>query len=67
MEKTTNVTTNILAAKDLSKRLQIGRDRAYRLMKNPSFPSTQLGCRYFVTEQALSNWLIENQYKQVLI
>ncbi len=57
----------IITVKELAGILKIGRDKAYSLMKNPSFPSIQIGNRYFVTEQALSGWLSANQYKQVIV
>lgn len=58
---------NVLTVKDLSKRLRIGRDKAYLLIKNPSFPATRIGSRYIVTEQALSEWLKKNQYKHLVL
>lgn len=57
----------IITVKELATILKIGRDKAYALIKNPSFPAIRIGNRYIVTEQALSNWLVENQYKQMLI
>ena len=59
--------TTIITTKELAERLRIGRDKAYSLMKNPSFPSIQLGNRYIVTEQALIEWLTANQYRKVAI
>ena len=47
----------ILKAEDLVKRLGIGRDRAYSLMKSDGFPSTKIGKRYFITERSLRMWL----------
>ena len=59
--------TKILTPKELSETLKIGRDKAYALIKSPTFPSIRIGNRYIVTEQALTSWLINNQYKQVIV
>ncbi len=59
--------TNVLTTKDLAVKLRIGRDKAYSLIKSPSFPSIKIGNRYIVTEQALADWLTKNQYKQVMV
>lgn len=57
----------ILTAKELAGRLQIGRDKAYALIKLSSFPAIQIGSRYIVTEQALDEWLKNNQYKHITV
>lgn len=53
----------MLTTKDLQRELQIGRDRAYGLMRSNGFPSIRIGCRYYVTKQALDEWLKKYQYK----
>ena len=62
-----NNTNTVLTAKDLAERLHIGRDRAYALIKSSSFPSIQIGARYIVTENALEQWLVTNQYRHVKV
>ena len=57
----------ILTAKDLAARLQIGRDKAYALIKLSSFPAIRLGSRYIVTEQALEEWLKANEYRHIAV
>ena len=52
--KTIALTPRMLAA-----RLNIGRDKAYALMKSAGFPSIQIGDRYIITEDALTRWLHE--------
>lgn len=52
-----------LSAKDLAKRLGIGRDKSYSLMRSNGFPSILLGKRYIVTEDALRRWLQEVEGK----
>ena len=50
-----------LSTKDVQKKLGIGREKAYALMKISSFPSIRLGKTYFVTVDALENWLKQNE------
>lgn len=57
----------ILTAKDLAARLQIGRDKAYALIKLSSFPAIQIGSRYIVTEQALEEWLKASEYRHIAV
>lgn len=47
----------ILSAKDLMDIFNIGRDKAYALMRSKSFPSSRIGRTYFVTAGNLKNWL----------
>lgn len=51
-----NKTTRMLGVKDLQKRLNIGRDTAYSLMRSKAFPSMKLGGRYRVSEALLEKW-----------
>ena len=43
----------LMTAKEVKEYLGIGRDKCYRLMRSKSFPSTQVGDRYYVTFSAL--------------
>ena len=60
-------TNDILTAKDLGKRLKIGRDKAYSLIKSAGFPSVKIGGRYIVTEKALDEWLSRYEYKSYVL
>ncbi len=53
----------MLTTKELQKTLHIGRDRAYALMRSNAFPSIRIGARYYVTEEALNEWLRRYAYK----
>lgn len=53
----------LLTVKDLQSQLGIGRDTAYALMHSRAFPSIQIGRRYYVTREALEQWLSQNTYK----
>ncbi len=53
----------MLTVKDIQKKLKIGRDRAYALMRSTAFPSIKIGARYYVTEEALDDWLRRYAYK----
>ena len=53
----------MLTAKELQNTLKIGRDRAYALMRSKAFPSIKIGARYYVTEEALNEWLRKYAYK----
>lgn len=57
----------VLHVKDLQKALGIGRDVAYALMRNRSFPSMRLGSRYVVDKRAFDEWLEKNRYKQFML
>lgn len=47
----------MLTTRDVQHILHIGRDTAYSLMRSSSFPSIKIGKRYFVSEDALTEWL----------
>lgn len=47
----------IYNTKDLQSVLGIGRETAYALMHNKSFPSIRVGHRFLVEKVALENWL----------
>ena len=58
--------TRLYTVKDL-RDIGIGRDKAYQLMHNSSFPAIKIGGRYYVTQEALNEWLRKQQYKTVLL
>ncbi|MBP1154536.1 MULTISPECIES: helix-turn-helix domain-containing protein [unclassified Paenibacillus] len=47
----------MLGVKDIMRKMGIGRDRAYEIIKSGQFPSKKLGRRYLVHEQVFENWL----------
>lgn len=57
----------MLTAKDLAEYLRIGRDKAYALIKAPSFPAIQIGSRYLVSEDAVNEWIKNNQYRHIVV
>lgn len=48
--------TIIYQVKDIMRVMNIGRDRAYSLMKSKGFPSTKLGKTFFVTKKNFDDW-----------
>lgn len=58
---------SVMSAKDLARRLHIGRDKAYALIKSKGFPSIKLGGRYIVTSKALNEWLDRYEYKSFTV
>ena len=57
----------MLDVKDLQKTLKIGRNSAYNLMQTEGFPSLQIGRKWLVSEEALREWLIDNEFNQINI
>lgn len=57
----------ILTRKDLEETLNIGKDKAYALMKSKSFPSIRIGKTYMVMHDDLMLWLKQNVGKTVNI
>ena len=55
----------LLTVIELRNKLGIGRDKAYALMRSSAFPSIKLGKQYYVTEEALKNWLHRMEYKEL--
>ena len=53
--------------KDLQKVLGIGRDTAYALMRNCSFPAIKIGNRYIVETKAFEQWLRRNAGKEICL
>ena len=59
-------TTLLLSVEDVSKYLHIGRNKIYKLMKKPGFPYVKVGARYFVTKDALDDYISSNQGKAII-
>lgn len=57
----------VYTTKDLQTVLNIGRETAYSLMRNPSFPSIRIGARYIVEKEALKAWLKRYEGKEFII
>ena len=53
----------MLTTKELQETLKIGRDRAYALMRSKAVPSIKIGARYYVTQEALDEWLRTYAYR----
>ena len=47
----------LLKVKDVQKRLNISRDKAYALVKLNSFPSFQIDATYYTPEDRLEEWI----------
>jgi excisionase family DNA binding protein len=47
----------MLGVKDIMKRMGVGRDRAYELIKRGEFHSIKVGRRYLVHENVFEKWL----------
>lgn len=47
----------VMTVADVQKVLHIGKDKAYRLFKQKSFPSFRLDGRYLVTEKDFERWM----------
>lgn len=60
------VVEKLLTAKNLCE-MGFGRDKAYQLMHNSTFPAIKIGGRYYVTETALQEWMKRHQYKTVIL
>ena len=46
-----------LTAREVMKKLSIGRSTVYALFHRADFPSTRIGKKILVSEQALEEWL----------
>ena len=57
----------MLTVKDLMKKLSIGRDTAYALMRSSGFPSMKVGRRYFVSEKALETWVKNMENREFVL
>lgn len=47
----------VMTVADVQKVLHIGKDKAYRLFKQKSFPSFRFDGRYLVTEKDFERWM----------
>lgn len=57
----------MLDINDLQRILKIGKNSAYQLMQTKGFPSMQIGRRWLIPEEALKDWLKNNEYRQISI
>jgi len=57
----------MLDIKDLQRILKIGKNSAYQLMQTKDFPSMQIGRKWLISEDALKEWLKDNEYNQICI
>lgn len=53
----------LLTVRDLQKKLNIGRDKAYALVHASGFPATKIGGRYYVLDDEVDKWLQKYKYK----
>jgi excisionase family DNA binding protein len=47
----------MLGVTDIMKKMGVGRDRAYEIIKRGEFPSIKVGRRFLVHEQVFESWL----------
>ena len=57
----------VLTAKDVSDILKLGKNQTYMLMNSKSFPSYKIGKKFFVTDEALDEWLKKIQGKTIVV
>ena len=57
--------TNMLTVKQLQVKLNMGKNKAYKLVHLKGFPSIQIGKTILVSESELNKWLLENQNSQI--
>lgn len=50
----------VLTIPEVAKRLRIGKNSAYKYIRNGRIPSIKLGRRYLIPVKALENWLINH-------
>lgn len=68
MKRNSSCTENrILDTKMLQKKMGIGRDKAYALMRSAGFPSMRIGARYLVIEDKVDQWLEQCAYRDVAV
>lgn len=53
--------TMTMTVSDVQKALHIGKDKAYRLFKMPSFPSFQFDGRYLIRTKDFDAWMARIQ------
>lgn len=54
----------LMSVKELQNYLGIGKDKAYELVKNKSFPSIKIGGRYYITKPNFVEWLGRQKVKR---
>lgn len=54
----------VLNKEELQKALGVGHNKALELLHRPDFPSFRLGRRWYVTKEALVEWLKEQEKRQ---
>ena len=59
--------TNMLTVKQLQVKLNMGKNKAYKLVHLKGFPSIQIGKTILVSESELNKWLLENQNSQIYL
>lgn len=64
MDKMESMVFNV---KDLQTVLGVGRDTAYALMRNKSFPAIKIGSRYIVEAEAFKQWLKRSAGKEIYL
>lgn len=58
---------NMLTVKQLQVKLNMGKNKAYKLVHLKGFPSIQIGKTILVSESELNKWLLENQNSQIYL
>ena len=58
MEKTT------MSVQELSAQMGISLPKAYKLVKEPGFPTIKVGARILIPVEAFREWLIRNSIKE---
>lgn len=57
----------MLTVKQLQVKLNMGKNKAYKLVHLKGFPSIQIGKTILVSESELNKWLLENQNSQIYL
>lgn len=63
----TETESKVFNVKDLQRVLGIGRDTAYALMRNKSFPAIKIGNRYIVEIGMFEQWLKRSAGKEICL
>lgn len=53
--------SNVMTVRELSEKLHIGRDNAYKLMRLKGFPSIMIGNKFIVLEDDVEDFLKEHR------
>lgn len=59
--------SDMLTVKQLQVKLNMGKNKAYKLVHLKGFPSIQIGKTILVSESELNKWLLENQNSQIYL